>query len=186
MDKRTTQLREALAAYGVELEAFTNAVTTRNNLWLATRANDADIGAIMQFLHKLLEPDERTQFLTPASVAAWLMLQMGSLDHEELWVVNLDNKNRILSVETLYRGTVEQAPLRVAEVFRSAIALNATSIIIAHNHPSGDPEPSGDDLNVTRRIVEGGKQLEIKLLDHLIIGHGRWTSLRERHGGTFA
>ena len=70
--------------------------------------------------------------------------------------------------------------MRVGEVFREAIRLNAAALIVAHNHPSGDPTPSPEDVNVTRQIVEAGKLLDIDVLDHLVIGQGRWVSLKER------
>ena len=83
----------------------------------------------------------------------------------------------------LYRGSVSSAPVRVAEAFREAVRRNATAIALAHNHPSGDPEPSADDVELTRALVEAGRLLEIDVLDHLVIGHGRWVSLRERRLG---
>ena len=81
----------------------------------------------------------------------------------------------------LYKGTVSTANVRVAEVFRIPIIENSRSILIAHNHPSGDPTPSPEDVNVTHAIVKAGKLLEIEVLDHLVIGSGeRWVSLKER------
>jgi DNA repair protein RadC len=103
------------------------------------------------------------------------------LDHEEFWVVLLDTKNRVQKLVQLYKGTVSTANVRVAEVFRIPIIENSRSILIAHNHPSGDPTPSPEDVNVTHAIVKAGKLLEIEVLDHLVIGSGeRWVSLKER------
>ena len=86
----------------------------------------------------------------------------------------------MLAQSTLYRGTVSAAPGRVSELFREAVRRNAVAIAIAHNHPSGDPAPSEDDVAFTRAVVEAGALLEIAVLDHLVVGHGRWLSLRER------
>ncbi len=110
-----------------------------------------------------------------------LMVEMGALEQEELRVVVLDTKNQVVEVVMVYRGTINSSAVRVAEVFKAAIRRNAAAIILAHNHPSGDPTPSSEDVAVTREIVEAGKLLGIELLDHLVIGGGgQWVSLRER------
>jgi DNA repair protein RadC len=95
----------------------------------------------------------------------------------------LNTKNRVLSVHEVYKGSVNASLVRVGEVFREAIRRNAPAIIVAHNHPSGDPSPSPEDIHVTRRLAEAGRLLDIELLDHLIIGAGRWVSLREKGVG---
>jgi DNA repair protein RadC len=108
------------------------------------------------------------------------MLEMGNLEQEHLRTVLLDTKNRVLSSHTVYIGNVNSSIIRVSEVFREAIRENATALIVAHNHPSGDPSPSPEDIRVTRSIVEAGDLLGIEVLDHLIIGHQRFISLKER------
>jgi DNA repair protein RadC len=105
---------------------------------------------------------------------------MDALDQEHLVVITLDGRNRVLSQETLYIGNVNTSLIRIAEIFRLAIRQNAPAIIISHNHPSGDPDPSPEDVRVTRQIVEAGKMLDIDVLDHLVIGHQRYVSLKER------
>lgn len=102
------------------------------------------------------------------------------LDHEEFWVMCLDTKNHVMSVEKLYQGTLDGAMIRIAEVFRPAIRRNASSIMVAHCHPSGDPTPSAEDISVTRQVMNVGKAMEIALLDHIVIGHGTYVSLKER------
>jgi DNA repair protein RadC len=92
----------------------------------------------------------------------------------------LDTKNRVLKQHTVYVGNVNASIIRVGEVFREAVKENATAIIVAHNHPSGDPAPSPEDITVTRSIVEAGLLLSIEVLDHLIIGHQCFVSLKER------
>jgi DNA repair protein RadC len=105
---------------------------------------------------------------------------MGVLEQEHLRTIMLNSKNDVLKVHTVYVGTVNTATLRVAELFREAIRLNSVAMIVAHNHPSGDPTPSAEDIAVTQRIVEAGKLLSIDVLDHLVIGQQRWVSLKER------
>ena len=103
---------------------------------------------------------------------------MGALEREELRVLLLDTKNVVASQRTVYRGNLAGSSVRIGEVFRDAVRGCAAAIIVAHNHPSGDPAPSGEDLRITSELAEAGRLLDIELLDHLIIGRGRWTSLR--------
>ncbi len=123
---------------------------------------------------------DRFQVTSPADVAKLFMVEMLALDQEELWVAALDTKNRLMKVSKVYRGSVNTAMIRVGEVFKEALRLNATSIIVAHNHPSADPTPSPEDILVTRQIVEAGKLLDVETLDHLILAGSRYVSLRER------
>ncbi|NTU84674.1 MAG: DNA repair protein RadC [Chloroflexales bacterium] len=123
---------------------------------------------------------DRFQVKSPADVAQFFMVEMMALDQEELWVACLDTKNRLLKVAKVYRGSVNTAMIRVGEVFKEALRLNAASIVVAHNHPSSDPTPSPEDILVTRQIVEAGKLLDCECLDHLILAGNRFVSLRER------
>jgi|YNPNPStandDraft_1061719.scaffolds.fasta_scaffold49408_4 DNA repair protein RadC len=125
-------------------------------------------------------PHERPTVRSPADVANLLLLEMGMLEQEHLRTVLLDSKNHVLKVHTVYIGSLNTTAVRVAELFREAIRLNCAALIVAHNHPSGDPTPSPEDVQVTRQIVEAGKLLNIDVLDHLIIGQARWVSLKER------
>jgi DNA repair protein RadC len=103
---------------------------------------------------------------------------MAALEQEQLRVVLLDTKHRILGARTVYQGSVNQALVRVGEVYRDAVRQYATAIVAVHNHPSGDPTPSAADVSLTVELVRAGEMLDIDLLDHLIIGQGRWISLR--------
>ena len=148
---------------------------------------DALVLAISE-LHTELEAlystdDERPTINSPANGVAIVGPKLEGLEKEELWVIILNNRNHVLDTKMIYRGSVNSAQIRVGELFKDAVAMNGTSIILAHNHPSGDPAPSPDDVAVTRSIVEAGKLLDIELLDHLIIGKGRWVSLKERKLG---
>ena len=125
-------------------------------------------------------PPERLRIKSPADAASLLLADMGALEQEELRTIIVDTKNQVLKVHTVYMGSLNTAVLRIAEVFREAIRLNAAALIVAHNHPSGDPTPSAEDVQVTRQLVEAGKLLNIDVLDHLVIGSQRWLSLKER------
>lgn len=125
-----------------------------------------------------IRPDEREQVRTPEDLARIFEPRLMALDHEELWVVVLDTKHQVERVTAVYQGSVNAAQVRIAEVFKEAIRANAPAIAIAHNHPSGDPTPSSDDVALTSDLVRAAALLDIDLIDHLIIGEGRWLSLR--------
>ena len=128
----------------------------------------------------IASPDDRIQIRAPADAANLLMGEMSMLEQEHLRVMLLDTRNRILAVPTIYVGSLNTSVIRVSELFREAIRRNAAAIIVVHNHPSGDPSPSPEDVSVTRNIVAAGKTLDIEVLDHLVIGHQRFVSLKER------
>lgn len=115
---------------------------------------------------------------TPADLADRLMPAMGHLEREELRSVLLNTKNTVTAMETVYAGNLAGSSVRVGEVFREAVRRHSAALVVVHNHPSGDPSPSADDLRITRELAEAGRLLDIELLDHLVIGHGRWVSLR--------
>lgn len=125
-----------------------------------------------------LSPEDRAQVTSPDDVANLLQIEMAALEQEQLRVVLLDTKHRIIGTRTVYQGSVNQAQVRIGEVYRDAVRQNATAIVAAHNHPSGDPTPSAADVSLTVEMVRAGEMLDIDLLDHLIIGQGRWLSLR--------
>jgi DNA repair protein RadC len=97
--------------------------------------------------------------------------------------VLLNTKNQVVKITDVYRGSLNSSLVRVAEVFKEAVRVNAASIIVAHNHPSGDPTPSTEDVRVTEQIVAAGKLLEVEVLDHMVIGERKWVSLREKRLG---
>jgi len=140
--------------------------------------------AVLELGRRLNRPptEKPYQITTPADAAKLVMLDMAYLDHEELRVIVLNTKNRVVDNIPLYRGTINSSVLRAAEIFRLAIVRNCPAIIICHSHPSGDPTPSPEDEAVTKQLVEAGKVLDVDLLDHLIIGHHKYVSLKERLG----
>ncbi len=123
---------------------------------------------------------EKVQINSPADAAALVLYEMQALEQEHLRVLLLDRRNKVLEVVEVYRGSVNSSQVRVGEVFKEAVRKNASGVIVVHNHPSGDPTPSPDDVAVTRAIVQAGKLLDVDVLDHLVIGQGRWVSLKER------
>jgi DNA repair protein RadC len=145
-------------------------------------ARAAQLVAAFELGRRLLAdwPSGRWSIRGPSDVADRLILQMGRLEREELRVVLLDTKNHVLRVATVYQGNVSASLVRVGELFRDAVRLNAAGIILVHNHPSGDPTPSPDDLHLTAEALAAGRLLDIALLDHLVIGHDAYVSLRDR------
>ena len=131
-----------------------------------------------------LAPQERAAIHSPEDVANLLMAEMSGFDQEHLKVLLLSTKNEVMSVHEIYVGNVNSSVIRAAEVFRPAIRDNAPSIIVVHNHPSGDPTPSPEDVNITQELVSAGKLLSIELLDHMVIGSGnRFVSMNEKRLG---
>ena len=116
----------------------------------------------------------------PAAVAEIVAPLVRGLERETFLVLLLDGKHRLRRVERVSEGTLTSSLVHPREVFRPAIAEGAAAVVVAHNHPSGDPEPSAEDLEVTRRLLEVGRLVGIPVLDHLVVGEGRWVSLRER------
>ncbi len=145
-------------------------------------ARAAQLVAAFELGRRLLAdwPAARWTIRGPADVAERLILQMGRLEREELRVVMLDTKNHVLRVATVYQGNVSSSLVRVGELFRDAVRLNASALILVHNHPSGDPTPSPDDLHLTAEALAAGRLLDIAVLDHLVIGHDAYASLRDR------
>lgn len=125
-------------------------------------------------------PEEKAVIRTPQDAAGLLMDEMGPLQQEHLRVILLNSKNHLLAIHEVYKGSVNASTIRVSELFRNAVRENCPAVILAHNHPSGDPEPSSDDVAATEHIIKGGKSLDIEVLDHIIIGDHRFVSLKER------
>ncbi|MCW5878508.1 MAG: DNA repair protein RadC [Anaerolineales bacterium] len=129
------------------------------------------------------EPGERPAIASPADAAALVQYEMAGLEQEHLRAILLDTRNKVIAIEEISQGTLNSAQVRIAELFKAAIRRNAAALILVHNHPSGDPTPSADDIALTRQVREAGRLLEIEVLDHLIIGQGRYVSLKEQKLG---
>ncbi|MEK7806731.1 MAG: DNA repair protein RadC [Chloroflexota bacterium] len=128
-----------------------------------------------------LAPEERMVISSPKDVANLVMAEMAAFDQEHLRVVLLNTKNEVLSIQEIYIGNVNSSVVRPGEVLRPAVRDNAPSVIVVHNHPSGDPTPSPEDIAITRELLAAGKLMGIELLDHLVVGSGnRYVSLNEK------
>lgn len=123
---------------------------------------------------------DRVNLTSAKDVIEYLIVAMAHLPVEEVRVLFLDTKNRLIRDEVVSRGTISEAPIYPREILKRAITLGASATILAHNHPSGDPEPSDHDILATRRLAAGGYEIGITLHDHIIIGRNGWISLRER------
>lgn len=145
-------------------------------------AKAATLKAALEIGRRLLltEHEQRFKITSPADAASLLMLEMSHLDQEHLRTVLLDTKNQVQTICTVYIGSLNASLVRVGEVFKEALKRNSAALIVVHNHPSGDPTPSPEDVLVTRQIVQAGALLDVDVLDHLVIGQGRYVSLRER------
>jgi DNA repair protein RadC len=146
-------------------------------------AKAAQIKAAIELGRRLASeaPQERPAVHSPADAAGMIQYEMSALEQEELWVLLLDTRNRLVATEKVYKGSLNVSMVRVGELFKAAVRQNIASILIAHNHPSGDPTPSPEDVALTRAVVKAGKLLDIDVLDHLVIGNGgRFVSLKER------
>lgn len=122
---------------------------------------------------------ERRSIAGPADAAQILMESLRHLEQEEFHVLMLNTKNQLLGSERISVGSLNASIVHPREVFKQAIRQSANAVILAHNHPSGDPTPSQEDAQVTARLVEAGQLLGIEVLDHLVIGDGRYTSMRQ-------
>lgn len=127
--------------------------------------------------------DEKPRIQSPQDAANLVLYEMGALEQEHLRVLLLDTRNQVMQSVDVYKGSLNSSVIRVGEVFRVAVQRNAAAIIVAHNHPSGDPTPSPEDVAVTRAIVQAGKLLDIEVLDHLIVGKNRYVSLKSKGMG---
>lgn len=116
----------------------------------------------------------------PADVASLLMEEMRYLDREQFRTISLNTKNHVLFIDRISTGSLNASIVHPREVFKPAISRSAAALVLVHNHPSGDPSPSEEDMDVTRRLIEAGRILGIAILDHIVIGDGRWLSLKEQ------
>jgi DNA repair protein RadC len=124
------------------------------------------------------EAGERPQLSTPEAVGRYLLPIFGGHREERFGVVMLDAKNRLIRAELISVGTVDASLAHPREVFRAATVASASSIAVFHNHRSGDPRPSDDDVALTRQLVGAGDVMGIRVVDHIILGDGRWFSFR--------
>ena len=178
------------------VDAATDALRRHEGLVGLARATDVELGAVpgvgpvraaqlsvaFELGRRVVAdwPQGRWTVRAPRDVGERLIPQMGYLEREELRVILLNTRNVVLRQVTVYQGNVSSSLVRIGELFRDAVRLNATGVILAHNHPSGDATPSPDDLRLTAEALAAGRLLDIQLLDHLIVAGDGFVSLRDR------
>lgn len=175
--------RQLLAAkYGDEPVAVAVAAGAPDEVVQALRQTNQllqELASRYEVSIKPERPDEMPVINFPEAVFALLGPEMSQLAQEQLRILLLDTRNNVMGQRVIYQGNVNSSVVRPAEVFRPAIIEAATSIIVSHNHPSGDPTPSGADVSITRDLVEAGELLGIAVLDHVVIAGSRWVSMKE-------
>ncbi len=147
------------------------------------KAKAAQIKAAIEVGHRIArhQAEDHIIITGPQDVADQVQYKMAGLEQEELWVLLLDSRNRLKTIENLYRGSLNSSSVRPAEIFKSGIRMNAAALIIVHNHPSGDPTPSPEDIQLTRMLIEAGTMLELEILDHIVIGSQGHCSIKSLH-----
>jgi DNA repair protein RadC len=175
-------LREALSPYldFPTLRWLAAAGEDLTQAYIGTGEMPSEIHALLDALALMLRPVRREQVKSPQDIAAVFMLEMAHLDQEQVRVACLNTKNRLQKIHLVYQGSLNTSSIRVGEIYKEPLRLNSASIVVAHNHPSGEPNPSPEDVLVTREIVAAGKLLDVECLDHLVIGQGKWVSMREK------
>ena len=121
------------------------------------------------------------QLKTPEDIAELVGHEMRGMQQEELWVLMVNSRNKYLGRHELYKGSQDATTVRVGEIFKEAVRRNVYGIVLVHNHPSGNPGESPEDVNLTRAVIEAGKVLDIRLLDHVIIAGTAHNSIRRNH-----
>jgi DNA repair protein RadC len=170
--KAARQLLERYGTLGAVFNAYEKPrdVNPVGTLLCATRA------ALLQSLRS--EVYSAPIFSTTQTLIKYLSFSMSRLKIEEVRVLYLDTGNRLIRDETVCRGTINEAPIYPREILKIAIEFGATALILAHNHPSGDPSPSAADIDATERLIRAGKELGIVMHDHIIVASGGWLSLK--------
>jgi DNA repair protein RadC len=176
------QLREALAVYHLDVKTLRRLAAMGAELTEVLRAGEAPPEAtyLLTLISSLFRPTARERIKSPADAAVLLIPEMSHLDQEQMRVVCLNTQNQLQKIHTVYQGSLNAASIRIGEMFKEPLRLNSAAIILAHNHPSGEPTPSPEDVLVTREIVAAGNLLDCEVIDHLVIGQGKWVSMRER------
>jgi DNA repair protein RadC len=144
-------------------------------------ARTAQVLAALEVGRRVLasRPAERQQITSPRDAAHFLMPEYSARPVEQFGLLMLDTRHRVLRTSVLTVGTLDCASVQPREVFRQALLASAAAVVMFHNHPSGDPQPSAEDVDLTRRIVAAGELMGIRVIDHVVLGEGRYCSLKE-------
>ena len=174
--------REMLAAYGSLADVASREPSELARLRGVGPAKAARLVAAFELTRRLRgrQPGERLRLASPAEVYAAYAPLMEDLNHEVFRVALLDAQNRLLRDRVISEGTLSASLVHPREVFKPAIVESAASVILLHNHPSGDPTPSREDVRLTRQLAECARLLDLRIHDHVIIGQGRFVSLAEQ------
>ena len=181
MPERLYQLR-----FGADFTITNSAdVTPKNFEGIVFPSRAAEYSSAINPVGRFVrEVKEVIPITSPNEAAGYLLANIYTpfeqFDQEELWALLLNSKNHVTHEVMIYRGTVNSALIRAPELFKEAVRVNATGVLLSHNHPSGDPTPSPEDVEVTRRVREIATLLEIQLEDHIVVGKDSWVSLRNR------
>ena len=145
-------------------------------------AKAAEIKAALEIAHRLTlcRNEDRPLVNSPEDVADLLMMEMRWLQKEHFRVLLLNTKHHLLAIPTISIGSLNASIVHPREIFKEAVRHSAAAVILVHNHPSGDPAPSGEDIAITKRLQEAGRLMDIAVLDHIIVGDGRYVSLKEK------
>ncbi len=155
-------------------------VTDLARMYGIGKAKSAQIAAALELGKRLVQQQAiERPIIKKAADAAQLVADMAHLPQEQVRVILLDSSKRVVTIQTVYVGTLNATVLRTSEIFREAVIRNCPALIIVHNHPSGDAQPSPEDVSLTRTLIAAGHLLDIEVLDHLIIGQQGWISLQE-------
>jgi DNA repair protein RadC len=147
---------------------------------VSRESEDQTIAKALEILHRRLCHENATYLTSPDVARDYLRVRLGQLEHEVFGCLFLDNRHRVLAFEEMFRGTIDGASVHPREVVKEALRYNAAAAILAHNHPSGTPEPSRADESITRRLKEALGLIDVRVLDHMIVGGTSITSFAER------
>ncbi len=146
-------------------------------------AKAAQILAAMEIARRVTNEmaAQKPSIMSPDDAAALVKFEMSALEQEELWIMLLDTRYRLIEIDKLYRGSLNASSIRIGEIFKSAIRKNAAAVIVMHNHPSGDTTASPEDIAMTQEMVKAGELLNVDVVDHLIIGGNLFMSMKNNH-----
>lgn len=174
--------RDLLKHFGSLENLFHAPLTNLNLVHGMGPAKYCQLQAVLEMARRALSEELQTSdaFTSPAAVKSFLQLRLRGLDHEEFHVLFLNTAHQLISAETLFKGSLAETRIYPREIARRALALNAAAVIVAHNHPSGSPQPSDADIQITRQLSNTLSILDISLLDHCIIAAHQFISMAER------
>ena len=175
----TRILSEFNGLYGL-LEAGIEEISTIKGVKNIKASQILAIGELVKRINNLSLMKKGKNISSPKDIADYIMKEMVTLKQEVLKVIMLDTKNNIIGIKDVFKGSLNTSIVHPREIFKEALKKSSASIIICHNHPSGDPTPSKEDINITIRLKECGRIMGIDLLDHLIVGKDNFVSLKEK------